>query len=365
MKLAINFALSFGMLALCLWLVWPGATERVHLAEVIEALRWRDFAPYLAGYLGLQVIVHLCRALRWNNLLAPLGVRVPLGPLLAISSVGFMMIIALPARLGELVRPGLMRTRGYTTATAALGAVAVERIVDGLIISLVVFVCFFALRGPGEPSWMMPLAYTALGLFAAALVFLVAALWRPAATVGFCLKLTLLPRFAPRIATAIELRLLEMIRGFQMLEDRRNLIVFLAWSIVYWGANGIGVWLLAQAFGLALSPVGALATMGLVGVGISLPNSPGLVGQFQYFTLLGLSLYLGFDPNHPAVNPGVYTAALAFAIAQHVLSVSWYVVMGAIGLATPWVSFHDLRAARKLAPDDAEGDAPGDASSRS
>jgi uncharacterized membrane protein YbhN (UPF0104 family) len=307
---------------------------------------------------------------RWNNLLAPLGVKVPLGPLLAISSVGFMMILALPARLGEFVRPGLLRQRKYTTASAALGTVAVERIVDGLVISLLVFGCFFALRGPGSPGWMMPTAYVALGVFAGFLVFLVFAMWKPKPTVKFCLAMSLLPRFAPKIADVIERKALDMIRGFDVLKDAPNLIAFLAWTVVYWGANGLGVWVLAHAFGLDLSLVGAYATMGLLGVGISLPNSPGLVGQFQYFTLLGLSLYLGFDPDKPDLNPAMYTAALAFAIGQHLFQVIWYVGMGALGLASPWVSLHDLRVARKtptqtesgkLAPIQATGDDTADA----
>src|SRR4029079_19688476 len=102
--------------------------------------------------------------LRWNYLLAPLGITIPNGPLLAISSVGFMAILALPARLGEFVRPGLLRKRGVA-ATAGLGTVAVERIVDGLLVSVFVFVAFFALRGPASPRWMMPTAYAALGIF--------------------------------------------------------------------------------------------------------------------------------------------------------------------------------------------------------
>ena len=97
-----------------------------------------------------------------------------------------MAILALPARLGEFVRPGLLRRRGVS-ASAALGTVAVERIVDGLLISLFVFCAFFSLRGPDAPGWMMPTAYTALGVFAAALVFLVFAMWRPEKTVRFCL----------------------------------------------------------------------------------------------------------------------------------------------------------------------------------
>jgi glycosyltransferase 2 family protein len=351
MRLAINLILSLGMLALCTWLVWPAPAARAQLQDVLAGLHLADLAPYLAAWLGLQVIVHLCRSLRWNHLLAPLGVRVPAGPLVAISSVGFMAILALPARLGELVRPGLMRK--YTSGSAALGTVAVERIIDGLIISLVVFCAFFALHGPGSPGWMMPTAYLALAVFGVALVFLVFALWRPERTVAFGIALTLLPRLAPRFAGALERKALDMIRGFAALKDMRNLLLFLVWTLVYWTANGLGMWVLAQPFGLELSLVGAYATMGLLGVGISMPNSPGLVGQFQWFTLLGLSLYLGFDPS-PDAGQGtpLYAAALAYAIIQHLLQVAWYVAMGVLALASPWVSINDLRAARKAAPDE-------------
>ena len=350
MKLAINLFLSLAMLALCLWLVWPGAPERHELAQAFKHLEWSSFAPYLAAYLGLQLIVHLTRSLRWNHLLAPLGVKVPAGPLLAISSVGFMMILALPARLGEFVRPGLLRRRGIS-ASAALGTVAVERIIDGLMISLLVFATFFALRGPAAPGWMMPTAYTALGVFSVALVFIVFAMWRPEPTVRFCMTMSLLPRLAPRIASIIEHKVLDMIRGFAVLKDGKNLVAFLVWSVVYWVANAIGVWLLARAFGLPLSLVGGFAVMGLVAVGITLPNSPGLVGQFQWFTLLGLSLYL------PAVmdkTTDLHAQALAYAITQHLLQVAWYVGMGVIGIATPWVSWADLRASRKQPVEDDE-----------
>ena len=364
MKLAINLALSFAMLALCLWLVWPGPSDRHELARSFSRLEWATFAPYLFGYLGLQTVVHVCRSVRWNNLLAPLGVKLSLGPLLAINSVGFMAILALPARLGEFVRPGLLRRRGIS-ASAALGTVAVERIIDGLLISLLVFTAFFSLRGPGAPGWMMPTAYAALGIFAVALVFLVFAMWRAQATVRFCLKMSLLPRISPRIAAIIEEKLLEMIRGFAVLRDGKNLTIFLIWSIVYWTANGLGVWLLAKGFHLPLSLVGGFAVMGLVAVGISLPNSPGLVGQYQWLTLLGLSLYL---PGAMDSGSTLHAPALAYAIAQHLMQVAWYVGMGALGLLTPWVSFSDLRSARKtggdksdekLAPDAASGDDPG------
>jgi hypothetical protein len=91
--------------------------------------------------------------------------------------------------------------------------------------------------------------------------------------------------------------------------------------------------------------------MGLVAVGITLPNSPGLVGQFQWFTLLGLSLYI---PGAATKGSAVYGTAFAFANVHYGLQVVWYVACGALGLATRHVSFHDLWEARAL-PDPKTG----------
>ena len=354
MKLAINLVLSLGMLALCVYFVWPNGQTVDQLKHAWHALSWREFAPYLGGYVGLLVIVHVCRAVRWNNLLAPIGVKLPLGPLLAISSVGFMAILALPARLGEFVRPGLLRQRGVS-GTQALGTIAVERIVDGLIISLLVFGACFSLRGPDSPAWMMKTAWVALGVFTAAMVFLLLSLRRPQKMVAFFLRLSLLPKLAPRLATSIENKLVSMIRGFEVLNDGKNLAVFVVWSAVYWFANALGVWVLAKGFhtidpAFDLSFVASLATMGIVAVGIMLPNSPGNFGQFQWFTVLGLSLYI-----HGAADKAlpIYATAFAFANLHYFLQLVWYMGMGLLGLVTPWVSFHDLAVARKSGPAEA------------
>jgi uncharacterized membrane protein YbhN (UPF0104 family) len=144
-----------------------------------------------------------------------------------------------------------------------------------------------------------------------------------------------------------------MIRGFDVLKDHQNLALFVVWSAIYWSANGVGVWVLAHAFHLELSLVGAFAVMGLVAVGITLPNAPGLVGQFQWFTLLGLTLYLGPDAN--TEHTKLYAVTFAFANVHYGLQVGWYILCGALGLLTPWVSFHDLWSARQKTGDEARG----------
>jgi hypothetical protein len=340
-KLAVNVALSLVMLVLCVWAIWPDDPHA--LAEVFRKLTWASFWPYLAGYLALLAVTHFCRAWRWNNLLAPIGVRLSPARLLAISSVGFMAILALPARLGEFVRPALIRQKGKVSAAAALGTVAVERIVDGLLVSIFVFAALFARRGPDAPDWMMPTAYAALAVFTAATIFLVFALRWPDRTVKTAVAMTFARRFAPGLAAKLEEKLHSMIRGFLVLKDARNLAVFLIWSVAYWIANGFSLWILARGFGLDLPVLAAFATMGLVAVGITLPNSPGLTGQYQYFTSLGLGLYL------PAAL--VDTSGMAFAHALWGIQVVWYIGMGALALATRHVSFAEVVESRHVLED--------------
>jgi uncharacterized protein (TIRG00374 family) len=336
-KLAINLALSFLVLGLCLWLVWPDAHHRAELAHTLGSLELATFWPYLAGYLALLAATHFFRAWRWNNLLRPIGVSLPAGKLLAISSVGFMAILALPARLGELVRPALLRKKGEVSASAVLGTVAVERIVDGLVVSFLVFGCCLAIhlgRPVDEKAWMMPMAYVSLGVFLAAMVFLAFALRWPQLTARFAVHVSLLDRLAPRTAARVEEKLLSLIRGFLVLRDGKNLALFGVWSVIYWIVNGLSMLVLARGLGLDLSPVAALATMGIVAVGISLPNSPGLVGQYHYLTVLGLSLYL---PREVAESSG-----LAYAILLHGIQVIWYIAVGALSMFTSHVKLADL-----------------------
>ena len=315
MKLAINLVISL-------------------IKTALGSIELRAFWPYLAGYVGLLAATHFFRAWRWNNLLRPMGVDLPAGKLLAISSVGFMAILALPVRLGEAVRPALLRKKGKVSASAVFGTVAVERIVDGLVVSLLVFACCFALRGtPGEKHWMMPMAWISLAVFLAAMIFLGFALKWPRVTVKICVQMTLLPLISRRWAAKLEAKVYDLIKGFLVLKDWQNLAWFCVWSVIYWAANGFGMWVLARGCHLDLSVVGAFATMGIIAVGISLPNTPGLVGQFHYLTTLGLSLYLS--------DQVAQSAGLVYAILLHGIQVVWYVGVGALAMFTSHVSFAD------------------------
>jgi len=129
---------------------------------------------------------------------------------------------------------------------------------------------------------------------------------------------------APRRADAIGDKIRTVISGFRVLGDRKNLVLFLGHTVAYWGCNGFGMWILARAMGLPISLGTAYATMAFTGVVLSLPNAPGLVGQFHAGVKLALLAYL------PAAV--VNTKGFAYSVVLHGLQTLWYVGTGVLAL---------------------------------
>ena len=103
---------------------------------------------------------------------------------------------------------------------------------------------------------------------------------------------------------------------------------FVFLTFVYWGINGVAVWVMAKAFYLPVDLIGGYAMMACVVVGMMIPNSPGNVGSFWYFLLLPLPLY---------GVPDASTQAIAFGIMVWWLQVlqqgafgAWFVIRGQV-----------------------------------
>jgi uncharacterized membrane protein YbhN (UPF0104 family) len=251
-------------------------------------------------------------------------VSLPMSRLLLISSAGFMAILALPVRLGEFVRPYFVTRERGLRMSAALGTVAVERIVDGLLISILFFVSYLVSAEHGFSPELRVAAWLSLLGFLTLTAFLALARVWTEPTIAFALRVSLLRTLAPRRAEQVADKLRAMISGFSVLADRRNFSIFLAQSVAYWGVNGFGMWLLARQMDLPISLGAAYTTMAFTGVILSLPNSPGLVGQFHAAIKMGLLAYL------PAAT--VNARGMAYAIVLHGVQAVWYVTAGLLSL---------------------------------
>jgi uncharacterized protein (TIRG00374 family) len=313
--MALKLVVSIGIGVACVLWVMHGM-DRHAVWEAIRALP----ASAIALYLAVLATSHLFRSWRWAFLLRPLGVTLPFRRLLLISSVGFMAILALPVRLGEFVRPYFVTRERGVRMSAALGTVAVERIIDGLLISILFFVSYLASAGDAFTPELRVSAWVSLLGFLALTVFLALARVWTEQTISFALRVSLLERLAPARAHQLADKLRALISGFDALADRRNFGIFVAQSVLYWGLNGFGMWILARQMGLPISLPAAYTTMAFTGVLLSLPNSPGLVGLFHAGIKLGLLAYL------PAAV--VNARGMAYAIVVHGIQTIWYVAVG-------------------------------------
>jgi hypothetical protein len=128
-----------------MWLVWPNAHARAELEHTLRSLELATFWPTLAGTIGLLGDHALLPRLALEQPAAARSrVAAARRQLLAISSVGFMAILALPARLGEFVRPALLSRRARSRPRRCWARSPSSASLDGLVVSLLVFGCCLA-----------------------------------------------------------------------------------------------------------------------------------------------------------------------------------------------------------------------------
>jgi glycosyltransferase 2 family protein len=334
-RLLLSLLIGSGMLYL--------ATRKIDFSgtwSALAAARWWVLLPYFAAMAGQ----HFFRSWRWGYLLAPIH-PVPFSRILPVASVGFCAIIALPLRMGELVRPYLIADPPRLRMSQAFGTMAVERVIDGLLLSLTCFsVLMVARQTTTVPSWLQASGLVALSLFFIALVVLVMTLWQRQRAVALCRRLfgILSARLGQKLAEIAE----GIVEGFRVLPDWRRLLPFLFGSLAYWLLNGVAIWVLGLGFGLGLSLYQGIAVMAIVGIGIMIPAGPGFIGNFELFAYGALGLYLGQDV--------IQQSGAAYVLTFHATNALWYVVTGALALLSPQISFTKIWQASSFSEEQLE-----------
>lgn len=305
MKRWIQLGLSLAITAVCFWWTF----RSTHWDEMWASLRtahWWMLLPYMA----LLFAIHLCRTLRWGNLLSGME-KVKFGPLNEASGIGFMMLLVLPFRLGEFARPFLIAERSTIRRSAAMTTVVFERIVDGIVIAVALRVLLFFV-----PEQAESLAYARAGanvmflIFASGLAFLLVARWQHARTLA--VLRAVFGRASPKLAEKVVYVVDGFVSALRQLPDPKNLAMFFVMTALYWCLNGYGMSLLAGAFdSLQLTVFQGFVILAVLIIGLMIPAGPGSAGTFQAFILLGLGLFL---PRSIVNGPGVAYANVLWVV---------------------------------------------------
>jgi uncharacterized membrane protein YbhN (UPF0104 family) len=284
---------------------------------------------------ALQIPYTLTRALRLRFVLDPLVARAVGGQdaksrrfdwrvLQGSGMLSYPIVIMLPFRLGELSRP-LLLTRAAEPGVGfaeSVSAIAVERVVDGLVVvGMLFFGLGFASLAAG-PESADTIAYVRgfgrlMALtFVLGLLVLLAAAARPAVLERIVSR-TVPGRFGQRAAAAAG----RVAATIAVLFDWRAGLPFLLWSLIYWTLTICQLWLATLACGLGLGFAEAAAVVAIVALAIQLPGGPAQAGSFQ----LGMAAALGL-----LTAPSEHDAASSFAASMYLLQLG-----GACALALP------------------------------
>jgi hypothetical protein len=282
---------------------------------------------YVLLFLAVVFCVQFLRSFRWGLMLRPLD-RVDQLSLFSVTSVGFLAIMALPARLGELARPYLITKKSRIGMTAALGTILVERVCDSVAILAIFGVVVLFI--PFLPPWLIRSALLVSLLTFVFLAVMIGMLMKREAALKalapFCRRLP--ERFAGKIDGLMH----QLIDGFGIFNDLRLLFGVFLLSVAIWTINAAAIYVLFQAFAFDLPFTAAVVTMIILLIGIMIPTAPGFIGNWHYACILGLTLFGIAKPE-----------ALTFAIVYHFLSIGIVILLGVLFLPSNKFSIADMR----------------------
>lgn len=292
-----KLVVSLVVAAVFVWLLRAGALPFLPNRQALAQFEWWTFFAYL----GVWTAVNVLRAWRSKFLLDPIY-KLPTGKLLNTSFVGFAAILILPVRAGEFVRPALVREKGKLSGWSVTGTVAAERIIDGLLLSVILLI---GLAGSTtltplpekigqlnvSPRVVPSATLTALIIFTTGFVvmglFYYARDWARNATrriVGL---------FSDTLAVWLADRVERVSSGLAFLPKWQYTLPFLFWTGVYWLLNAASTLLLSHGAGLTeLTFAQCCVITGFLALGIMVPNVPGFFGQFQFSVYAALSLFV-------------------------------------------------------------------------
>ncbi|HWR17644.1 MAG TPA: lysylphosphatidylglycerol synthase transmembrane domain-containing protein [Terriglobales bacterium] len=297
-------------------LVW--VFHDVHPRRVLAQLTIREWA-FLVPAVFFDILTYVFQGMRWSLLLRPTGRLSWFRGTQAIYA-GLFTNEVLPLRVGEGVRAFLASRWINAPFRSVLPSMLVERLLDALCLLLAV--AWAAIVAP------LPKLLSTAGDVLGVIVL--------AGTAVFVL-VVLRSRDAddPEHTSAIGRFVREMASGLRQIGLSRSIWVAFLFSAGLLLCQGLASWFMMRAFGLRLPLTAGFVVLFIIRLGTAIPNAPANVGTFQFFAVLGLSIY-GIDK----------TTATAFSIVDFLVLT---VPLWTLGLFAIFASGFSLRSLRTQA----------------
>ncbi len=262
-------------LAVSAFFIFYFIVPELHFEDVWYSLKEANYWWLLPG-IAVYFVGLWARAWRWHYALRHLK-PIPLARLYPLICIGYFGNNVFPLRAGEFMRSYVLRDEEDIPFTSSLATVFIERIFDGLVMLLFVFLALpFAPLPEGYQFYVILL--TALFLSATVLfVWMAVQPRRIEAFYGWVAS-----RFLPnRIREPLDVIFARFMEGIASLRSGSDVLMIFATSIVIWLMETVKYWFVMHAFSFSVSFLALMLMNGIVNIATTLPAAPGHVGTFD------------------------------------------------------------------------------------
>lgn len=280
LKLAIGFAVA----ALFTWLM----VRRLDWAAVQGAWRAAS-ATHVALAVGLLLAGLGVRVTRWWWMLRSLDPRTPLAACVRPFVVSIALNNTLPFRAGDVARAFGFREALGTGATRIVGTLVIERALDAFVLLALFFIGLRGVAAGALPASFVE-AGTVLGAAALAAILALLVVPRP---MGRLVQRALAA--GPWREHALVRRVAEVAHHLfdtlALVQSPVRALQLLGLSVLAWMLEGTVFVAVAAALATPVQAMGPWFSLATGTLATLLPSSPGYVGTFDWFAMLGLAAY--------------------------------------------------------------------------
>jgi len=284
-----------------------------------------DFARIRWGLVALgiacDVMSYVCQGIRWHFLLEPIG-RVPVLRTTQATYAGLFINELLPMRIGEPARAFLVSRWLRVPFVKVIPSMALERLFEGVWLAAGIGVTALFVPLPGNLMKSADVFGAAVIILTAA--FVVYVFRKPKAVLATPPR----PGWRGKVRAALR----GLGDGFREIGLARHTYLAFAVSLALFVFQALSFWLILTGYGIRETFWIGAAVFLIIHFGTALPNAPANVGSYQFFCVLGLTLF-GVDK----------TRATGFSVVVFILLTLPLLLLGALALAKSGATLSSLR----------------------
>lgn len=260
-----------------IFLIW--VLRDFHVVRALRDMANADWKWVLVG-MACDVSSYVAQAWRWKLLLKPFG-KVRMTKAIRAVFSGLFANLVLPLRPGEFLRGYLLAGSEDIKLGLVIGSIGVERLVDLVIATSALGVVSLLVDLPNR----FRRTADVLGIGVLVLVTVIVVLL-------FYLEMRLTTDDSlGETKPGLKGKVMGALAALHAMGTAPSFYPAVVISLLVPGFQILAMWAIMKSYSLHLSFLVAVVVLVVINLGISLPNAPANVGAYQFFCVLGLSVF--------------------------------------------------------------------------